>query len=222
MTTNPTQLLCRALNGHGAISYDAATTSADLRIKQIADIDGKRVTIGHDKRNAPLLMDRAGNELHDFPVSITDEQNTRMLAWAKLGSKSDVVGLGIDLCSTADFADDKRGEHFSKLLLTDREKELLDRVDLPLPLRRAQTFAAKEAAFKATSAPLRHWYRTHDLELAFDVRDFELWPNGIVRGTARSGRATRACEMLGIDRIEASFAEYKGMALCVAVALAWR
>ena len=219
MNTCPTQLLCAALNGHGIASCGVAITSADLCGKEVIDADGKDVIVSHDGRNAPLLMDAGGHELHDFLVSITDEQDTRMLAWMRRGVGSAIVGLGIDLCSTTDFASDERGDHFARLLLTNGERKLLDCDDSSLPLRRAQTFAAKEAAFKAASAPLRRWYETHDSELAFDVRDFELWPNGIVRGTARSGRAARACHMLGINRIEASFSEYKGMALCVAVAL---
>lgn len=188
----------------------------------MVDIGGQGVAIAHDSREAPVPTDEGNHELRDLLISVTDEQDKRMLAWARLGTGSDVVGIGIDLCLTASLTDDKRGNRFASLLFTDRERELLSCGKGPLPLRRAQTFAAKEAAFKATSAPLRRWYETHDEDLFFEVRDFELWPDGVARGTARSGRAAKACEMLGIDRIEVSFAEYEEMALCVAVAFTGR
>ena len=50
--------------------------------------------------------------------------------------------------------------------------------------------------------------------------DFALVSPNRVTGDARNGRASKAFERLGIDRIEVAFAELDGMAFALAVALA--
>ena len=107
------------------------------------------------------------------------------------------------------FSDDPAGEG---------EQALVSAADGLVPLLRAKVFSAKEAAFKSTAAALRRWYGSHDEELYFEARDFELVSWSESRGAGRRDRAAIACEKLGISRIEVSFTEYAGMAFCVAIA----
>lgn len=225
MQAQPQKLLSDALEGHGYVACGViARTSGLLDGEWVSAEEGDGFWIGHDEREAPVPLDEGGRELESLLVSITDEGEERMLAWVRIPEGSDVVGIGVDLCSTGDFAEDERGDHFARLLLTDTEKRLVEKMEGTVPQRRARVFSAKEAAFKATAAPLRRWYEAHDEELGFEVRDFELCSversaGSVARGTARSGRAERACELMGVSRIEVSFANYADMVLCVAVAL---
>lgn len=90
----------------------------------------------------------------------------------------------------------------------------------PVPLLRAQVFAAKEAAFKSVSVAVRRQIDMHERLPKFGVRDFQLYADGTMRGTARKWSAERAIRQMGIKSIRVAFGTYKGMALCVAVALA--
>lgn len=85
---------------------------------------------------------------------------------------------------------------------------------------KAALFAAKEAAFKATAAPLRRWYETHNDELLFEVRHFVMEEPGIERGTGRNAAAQAAMDRMGIGRIVVQHTQVCGMALVTAVALA--
>lgn len=223
MPASPTDLLRAALAPHGVPECGVIVAEGSFR-------DGERVegvnvgnafVVGHDEREAPVPLGRDG-ERRDLLISITDEGVHRMLAWARVPEGSDVVGVGVDLCSTDDFGQDEHGERFARLLFTEGEKALIEAGEGPVPTRRARAFSAKEASFKSTAAALRRWYEGHDEELFFEAMDFELCEGDVVRGTARARskcRAQRACERMGISRIEASFADYEGMVLCVAIAL---
>lgn len=224
MSETPTQLLERALAGRDVRSCRVLVADGFKDGDSVSYLAGNAFQIAHDERNAPVPMGRSG-ERRDLLVSITDEGPVRMLALAQVAPESGVLGIGVDLCSTEDFGEDEAGERFARLLFTDGEKALFDHLEGPVPTRRAMAFSAKEASFKATAAPLRRWYEGHDEELFFEAMDFELYPGGITRGTARKrheDRAQHACERMGIDRIEVSFADYQGMVLCVAVALGQR
>ena len=207
MSITPQQLLESALTRHrGVLSCD------------IVFGDDAGASVGHDDREAPFVMDGESGEQQGILISITDEDAERLCAIVRVAEDSDVLGIGIDLASTEDWHQDERGERFAELLFTVGENALISAAEEPVPLLRAKAFSAKEAAFKSTAAALRRWYESHDEELYFEARDFELVSWGESRGTARKGRAATACEKLGISRIETSFSEYAGMAFCVAVA----
>lgn len=221
MSQTPTQLLELACAGHGVRSCRVLVADGFRDGDSVNALAGNAFVIGHDERLAPVPLGRDG-ERRDLLISITDEGPVRMLAWAQIDAGSKVAGIGIDLCSTADFGQDETGEHFARLLFTDGEKELLEQMEGPAPRRRAMAFSAKEASFKATAASLRRWYEGHDEELFFEAMDFELCEGNVTRGTARKRhpeRAQRACERMGIGLIEVSFMDYEDMVLCVAVAL---
>lgn len=176
----------------------------------------------HDEREAPFAVGDDASELCEVLVSITDEDAERLLAWARVPAGSDIAGIGIDLSSTEDFLEDDRGEHFCRLLFTPGEKELIERMPGPVPMRRAKVFSAKEAGFKSCAAPLRRWYEVHDEELFFEAMDFELKSDGTEGGWERPRRGNRidaALGRLGISRIEVSFSSHKNMIFCIAVAL---
>ena len=176
----------------------------------------------HDDREAPYLVGADKAERCEQLVSITDEGGDRLLAWVRVPKESDVAGIGIDLCSANDFLADEAGERFAQLLFTPGEKRLVDQMPGSLPMRRAKVFSAKEAAFKSTAAALRRWYESHDEEVFFEAMDFELKEGCLAGGhdrPRRGNRVDKACETLGISRIEISFSEYRGMAFCVAVAV---
>ena len=210
MDTVLEQLLHDALARHGIADCGIIDRAEDFP------------AVAHDEREAPYAVDDKGNELLDMLVSITDEDDERMLAWARVPAGADVLGIGIDLASTDDFLEDNRGNRFSRLLFTPAEKELIEQTEGSVPERRAMVFSAKEAAFKSTAAPLRRWYDAHDEELFFEAMDFELRADGTAGGhdrPRRGNRADGALEALGIERIETSFTSYKGMIFCIAVAL---
>lgn len=176
----------------------------------------------HDEREAPYATATGQSATtHPLPthVSITDEQGLVLVAWAEPAEDAHVLGLGTDLASTSDFAG-HRGETFNHLLFTERERKVASAI---APEREelacAFAFSAKEAAFKACAAPLRRWYLTHDEELSFEVRDFELTDAYQETGSARKGDATRAMEALGISSIRLGRTTIEDMALTFAVAL---
>ena len=182
--------------------------------------DGRTLEIVHDERGGPVVLDEKGQWDDSVLVSLTDEGDCVACAWARIAEGSPVVGLGIDLASEADFAGG-RGERFVPLLFSARERELVPRL-FPddLALGYAFAFSAKEAAFKSCAAPLRRWYQTHDEELSFDVRSFELVDRAREDGTARKGEARRAMDQLGIERIELARMALGPRALTIALALA--
>lgn len=181
------------------------------------------VRIGYDEREAPYAVDAAGRERRDLLLSLSDEGDCLACAWAETTEGSRVVGVGVDLCAREHFREREtpRRRDLSLLLFTEGERELLEGLCPGDPeLGKAVLFAAKEAAFKATAAPLRRWYETHDEELSFEVRHFVMEEPGLERGTGRNGAAQAAMDAMGIERIEVHHTEVCDMALVCAVALA--
>ena len=116
--------------------------------------------------------------------------------------------------------DGDRGAHYRKLLFTDRDRKVVESGWSDKPEEGyAFAFSAKEAAFKACAAPLRTWYATHDEELSFDLRGFELDGTHRATGTARRGEAQRAMDAMGITRIELSTLTFEAYVLTFAFAL---
>lgn len=179
---------------------------------------GRALLLDHDEREAPVRLNTSDSWDDTLLVSLTDEEETCACAWARVPEGSSAAGLGIDLASTQDFAGE-RGARFNRLLFTQREHELAPILGGGnLALGYAYAFAAKEAAFKALAAPLRRWYQTHQEELLFDVRCFELADANHESGTARKGQAQRAMDMLGIATIELDRMTLGDKALTIAVA----
>lgn len=181
------------------------------------------VRIGYDERRAPSPVDEAGHERRGLLLSLSDEGDHLACAWAQVPEGSQVVGVGVDLCAREHFREREtpRRRDLSLLLFTEGERELLEGLCPGDPeLGKAVLFAAKEAAFKATAAPLRRWYETHDEELSFEVRHFVMEEPGLERGTGRNGAAQAAMDAMGIARIEVRHTEVCDMALVCAVALA--
>lgn len=180
--------------------------------------DGRTLLLDHDEREAPVRLSTSDSWDDTHLVSLTDEEETCACAWARVPAGSPVAGLGIDLAGTHDFAG-ARGERFNRLIFTQREHELAPIIGGgDLALGYAYAFSAKEAAFKALAAPLRRWYQSHDEELLFDIRSFELLDASHEAGTARKGEAQRAMERLGIVSIELGRMALGDKALTMAVA----
>lgn len=160
------------------------------------------IAIAHDRRGAPVAMRADGTEDTKLLVSLTDEAELTLCAWTQRRDGSPVLGVGIDLVDLGDFSGE-RGEFLSGLILTERDRAVAREAWPKQPeLGWAFAFSAKEAAFKACAAPLRRWYETHDEELAFDLRGFELADARHAQGSARRGEAGRAMGAMGIARIE--------------------
>lgn len=185
--------------------------------------DMARIPVAHDERGGPYATNGAGQERTDFLFSLTDEKGCIACAWAIATPESPLMGVGIDLCAERDFLrtiGSKRRRTLEELLLTDEERAIAPTLDASTyDLSRAALFAAKEAAFKATAAPLRRWYDTHDERLRFEVRHFVAHEWGTELGTGRNGAAQRAMNLMGIRRIKVEWAEVADMALVTAVAL---
>lgn len=183
--------------------------------------DGSRsLTISHDERKAPFVTGGDGREQCDFLISLTDEGDRIACAWARVAPGSPLRGVGIDLCVSERFVPREGRRDFSRLLLTDHERELIPALGRSSePVAKAVLFAAKEAAFKACAAPLRRWYDTHDEELLFEVRCFEMGELGLERGTLRKAEAQRAMDLMGIEQIRIHHTEIDGLALVTAIAL---
>lgn len=180
------------------------------------------LSVAHDARRAPYLQDPSGEERRGLLLSLSDEGDRLAAAWARVEEGSPLMGLGIDLCAANRFEARPGRRNRAKLLLTERERALAPSLwPDNLPLAHATLFAAKEAAFKATAAPLRRWYEKHDDELRYGVRHYVMDEPLLMSGTGRDGTAQRALEAMGIARIEVRYAQLDGMAIVVACALAY-
>lgn len=188
---------------------------------ELPTCDGSRsLPLSHDEREAPFAVDEEGRERCEFLLSLTDEGDYIACAWARTASDSPLRGVGIDLCRSERFVPREGRRDFSQLLLSDREREIAPTLDTSSePVAYASLFAAKEAAFKATAAPLRRWYDNHDEQLLFEVRNFRMEEPGLEQGTARNAAAQRAMDLMGIKEIRIHHAELAGMALVTAIAL---
>lgn len=221
---------------HGAPSWGSRTGSIELP----TDTGPCTVPLSHDEREAPYAVGPDGKERRDLLLSLTDEGDYLCCAWARVGAESPLVGVGVDLCGVAHFR--KRTppakRDLSLLLFTERERELIEQLspesgavaqagtdadetaaDDAEAYAKAVLFGAKEAAFKATSAPLRRWYEHHDERLRYEVRHFVMEEPTTERGTGRNGAAQAAMDAMGITRIAVQHTCVEGMALVTAVAL---
>lgn len=179
-------------------------------------------SVAHDVRHAPYLQHPSGKERRDLLLSLSDEGDRLAAAWARVEEDSPLMGLGIDLCATHRFEERPGRRDRALPLLTERERMLAPSLwPGNLPLAHATLFAAKEAAFKATAAPLRRWYEKRDDELRYGVRHFVMEEPLLMSGTGRNGAAQRAIEAMGIARIEVRYAQLDGMAVVAACALAY-
>lgn len=178
--------------------------------------------IAYDERGGPYVVDESGNEVKDLLVSLTDDKDYLACVWARVSKQSRLVGVGIDLTSIERFAHPRSKKHdLVKLLFTEHERSLAPQIDSGNPhFAHAALFATKEAGFKATAAPLRRWYDTHDRELFFEVRHFVTEEPGFAHGTGRNAAAQAAMDAMGIDRIVVHHTEVCNRALTVAIALA--
>ena len=129
-----------------------------------------------------------------------------------------VYEVGVDLVDAADFREAERGSFLVRALFNEDEVRLV-RESHPkdVPVGYAFAFGAKEAAFKATSQPLRAWRQRHDGGLFFEVRDFALAADGLHAEGVR--RAANVFPTLGIDRIRLGHARLGDLVLVVALAI---
>lgn len=179
--------------------------------------------LAYDEREAPYAVNDAGEEVCDLLLSLTDEDDVIACAWARVAPCSPLRGVGVDLSDASHFRRHvtPRGRDLSLLLFTEGERALLDKLGCTDDaLAKAALFASKEAAFKATAAPLRRWYDTHDQELRYEVRHFVMEEPGLERGTGRNAAAQDALDLMGIARIAVRHAEVGNRSLVTAVALA--
>ncbi len=180
------------------------------------------LSLAHDVRHAPYLQNPSSGECRNLLLSLSDESDRLAAAWARAEEDSPLVGLGIDLCAAVRFETRPGRRDRAQLLLTERERALAPSLwPDNLPLAHATLFAAKEASFKATAAPLRRWYEEHDDELRYGVRHFVMDEPLAEHGTGRDGAAQRAIEAMGIARIEIRYARLDEMAIVTACALAY-
>ena len=213
---------------HGASSWEAHETGDILVPRPRRDV--LRLRIAYDGRGAPYVVTDDGapagvepcaNEDTSLKISLADEGDFLACVWARTTPGSSILGVGVDLVSTSDFGEKPSAQRFIQLLFTQREREMAPLLfDGDVAMGYAALFGAKEAAFKATAQQLRAWYRTHDEELAFEVRHFSATAPGLERGEERNAAAQRAMDAMGITRIEWHAIEAEGMALVVACALA--
>ena len=198
----------------GAKSWGAHERGAIM----LPDDGGTRVfPVSYDAREAPYTVDEQG--LERTLISLSDEEGFLACTWARPRQGSSLVGVGIDLASPRDFDTSERGRRLTELMFTDAEHDLVNATfSSNLPYGYAVAFGAKEAAFKATAAPLRTWYRSHTEELSYDLRHFSLVDPHRAQGEARDGTAQAALDKMGIARIAVQYAEVAGMALVVATA----
>lgn len=205
--------LSEACSSYGVeVLEDGGTAHTD---RVISLQGGRTVVLTHDEREAPFCVEGDGTL-----VSITDEDELALCVWAVPRPDSDVVGIGVDLASTCDFAG-ARGERFNHLLFSEHEQDFVQRHYSEEPaLGYAYAFSAKEAAFKSLAAPLRAWYTTHEEELAFEVREFELEDATHERGTLRHARAQTAMDAMGIRTIELFHTVPPGIAAVLTLAVA--
>ena len=154
--------------------------------------------VSYDAREAPYTVDEQG--LERTLISLSDEEGYLACVWARPCQGSSLVGVGIDLASPRDFDTSERGRRLTELMFTDAEHDLVNATfSSNLPYGYAVAFGAKEAAFKATAAPLRTWYRSHTEELSYDLRHFSLcsmpklraWHSSLRRHSTRRPSAIR-------------------------------
>lgn len=202
-------LRARSLLGeHGGV--ETAPYAADSPLHHVA----------HDKYGAPFATNPDGTEKSDLLVSFSDEDSLTLGAWMYTEPASPVLGMGIDLVMVTDFVG-TRGAYYRDVLLTPDERALAQTLYPETPeVGYALAFAAKEAGFKACSAPLRRWRKSGGQRLAYDVRDFVLTSAREVEGGGRTDRAVTACACLGISRFELTHALADGLLLVVVRALA--
>lgn len=201
---------------HGARSWGAHERgSIELPLK-----DGSVVVpIAYDERNAPFAVDAQGNEVGDLLLSLTDEDDYLACAWARVQPSSDLVGVGVDLCSTVRFCERQGKRDLGRLLLTEHERELASAlVPHDDALGKATLFAAKEASFKALAAPLRTWYQRESDELLYELRHFVMDRPGHELGTGRNGAAQAAMDRMQIQELRVHHAELHDLAIVVATA----
>lgn len=177
------------------------------------------VSVVHDGRGAPLVTYANGQENERLLISASDETDIVVRCHAELEEESELVGLGVDVVPIDDLSGE-RGAYLQKLLFTERDRSIVESGWAGrLEEGYAFAFSAKEAAFKACAAPLRIWYSTHDEELSFDLRGFELADPTHAQGTARRGEAQRAMDAMGIACIELSTLTFGAYVLTFAFAL---
>jgi phosphopantetheinyl transferase (holo-ACP synthase) len=199
-----------------------ATDDAGRREETSVEIEGRdgtpeEVPITHDERGAPYVRGEGPGGEARLLVSLSDEDGLLGVVWAEPDAGSEVVGVGIDIASTAEFARTDAGDHFTRLLFSDLERSLaMERHPEDIAMGRAWLLAAKEAAFKAASASVRTWYLHHEEEVYFEARDFLMARDGReVLSERRAGTYGR----LGIGRIEVAHVPLGRHAVCCAVAL---
>lgn len=176
------------------------------------------VPLAYDEREAPYTCDESGHEQADFLLSLADEDDYLACFWAQATPDSPLCGVGVDLSAAHHFHERRSGRDLSRLLFTEHELVLADQLEDDPLLAYATLFASKEAAFKATAAPLRRWYDSHDKQLLFEVRHFVMERPGAERGTGRNGAAQHAMDTMGISCIVLDHVCVENMALVVATA----
>ncbi len=185
----------------------------------------RTISLRYDEREAPYAVSLDGHELPNLLLSLTDEDDYIACVWAYVSDGSPLLGVGVDLCGAERFRErpGSKRRDLAELLLTPRERELVSDISHEQPLyAKAVLFAAKEAGFKATAAPLRRWYDTHDKELLYEVRHFVMEELGTERGTWRNGAAQAAMDAMGIGHLQVRWAQVEGLALAAAVSLRMR
>ena len=185
------------------------------------------IPLAYDERQAPYALAADGTEDKGLLLSLTDEGEHIACLWARIEPGSPLRGVGVDLSDLGHFRErpprrpDQPRRDLARLLFTKRERELIDVLEPQDDLlAKATLFASKEAAFKATAAPLRRWYEQQDEELRYEVRHFVMEEPGLERGSGRDGAAQVAMERMGITRVVVRSAQVLDMALVTAVALA--
>lgn len=177
------------------------------------------IPVAYDERGGPYATGHHGNEQLNLLLSLSDEEDYLVCAWARVEAGSPLMGLGVDLSTAARFAPREGRRDYIELIYTNREKELMPQLNSDPWMARAQLFSAKEAAFKCTARPLRDWYLGHDEELIYEVRHFCMVEPGLERGEARNAAAQQAMDRMGIAQVSVSWTHLEGMALVAAVAL---
>ena len=199
--------------GNGkASSWEDTTVSIEGRDGTLEELP-----IDHDERGAPYVIGEGPGGEARLLVSLTDEDNLLGVAWAEPSAGSKEAGIGIDIASTAEFARTEAGDRFARLLLSDFEQSLASDIHPEdVAMGRAFLFAAKEAAFKAASAAVRSWYLSHDDEVFFEARDFQMAGDG---SEVLAEKRADTYERLGIGHIEVSHVPFGRYVACCAVAL---
>ena len=213
----------------GPTAYGAATAPSGVmgsgRFRSVPLAHGETLLVAHDGWGAPYA--ELGDEVHSENlagplVSLADEHGLELCAWVRPLPGSRVLGVGIDLVGLGDFTGE-RGAQMVPLLLSEHEIELArDGLAGSYEEGCAFAFAAKEAAFKACSAPLRARFGPDgpgEGKPFYEVREFELADGRRVRGTLRKARAQAAMDELGIAVALAAHATAGDALVCAALVL---